>query len=84
MTDIASALTSGGGVTPEELQQLIVLGRAKGGLHLDEVLEVMKDLELEHEVIENIRALLAHEGISLDEGFADEVDARRTRLEAEA
>ena len=79
MTDIASALTSGGGVTPEELAELIALGRAKGALHLDEVLEVLKDLDLTPDIFLGIQAWLQHEGIELDESFADEVDARRTQ-----
>ena len=84
MNDIASALTSGGGVTPEELQQLIALGRAKGALHLDGVLEVLKDLDLTPDIFLGIQAWLQREGIELDESFADEVDERRTRSSADA
>ena len=79
MTDIAGALTSGGGVTPEELQELIALGRAKGRLHLDEVLEVLQDLDLTPDVFLGIQRWLQSEGIPLDESFGDEVDAHRTR-----
>ena len=75
MTDIAGSLTSGGAVTPEELAQLIELGRAKGGLHLDEVLEVLKDLDLTPDTILGIQSLLHEEGIPLDEGFAGEADS---------
>ncbi len=84
MSDIASALTSGGGVTPEELQQLVALGHAKGALHLDEVLEVLKDLDLTPDIFLGIQAWLQREGIELDESFADEVDARRTRSALES
>ena len=79
MSDITSALTAGGGVTPDELRQLIALGHAKGGLHLDEVLAVLKDLDLTPDIFLGIQSWLQNEGIELDESFADEVDARRTR-----
>jgi RNA polymerase primary sigma factor len=75
MTDIAGALTSGGAVTPEELEQLLELGRAKGGLHLDEVLEVLKDLDLTPDTILGIQTLFHEEGIPLDESFAGEADS---------
>ncbi len=75
MTDIAGSLTSGGAVTPQELHELIELGRAKEGLHLDEVLEVLKDLDLTPDTILGIQTLLHQEGIPLDESFAGEADS---------
>ena len=55
-------------VVPEdELEALLAQGRAKGELTLDEVLRVMKDVEVSTDVILGVRALLHREGIALDE-----------------
>ncbi|MBL8778485.1 MAG: RNA polymerase sigma factor RpoD [Acidimicrobiales bacterium] len=49
------------------MQALLERGRAKGELTLDEVLQVMKDVEVSTDVILGVRTLLHSEGIALDE-----------------
>ena len=55
------------GVPEDEMAALLERGRAKGELTLDEVLRVMKDVEVSTDVILGVRALLHREGIALDE-----------------
>ncbi len=55
------------GVPDDEIEALLAQGRAKGELTLDEVLRVMKDVEVSTDVILGVRALLHREGIALDE-----------------
>jgi RNA polymerase primary sigma factor len=55
------------GVPEPEMQALLARGRAKGELTLDEVLEVMKDVEVSTDVILGVRTLLHSQGIALDE-----------------
>jgi len=54
-------------VPEDELAALLERGRAKGELTLDEVLRVMKDVEVSTDVILGVRGLLHREGIALDE-----------------
>ena len=49
------------------MEALLARGRAKGELSLDEVIHVMKDVEVSTDVIVGVRALLHREGIALDE-----------------
>jgi RNA polymerase primary sigma factor len=55
------------GVPEAKMQALLARGRAKGELSLDEVLVVMKDVEVSTDVILGVRSLLHREGIALDE-----------------
>ena len=55
------------GIPEAKMQALLARGRAKGELSLDEVLVVMKDVEVSADVILGVRALLHREGIALDE-----------------
>ena len=83
MPDIATALTTETPVDPEALRALLVHGRAKGSLSLAEVMEVIKDVDPTPEVITQVRALLAGEGITFledDTAFPDDdhIDATAT------
>jgi len=55
------------GIPDAAMGALLDRGRAKGELTLDEVLHVMKDVEVTAEVIIGVRSLLHGEGIALDE-----------------
>jgi RNA polymerase primary sigma factor len=54
-------------VPDEELQRLLEAGRARGVLSVDDVVRVLKAVELTEDVIFQIRRLLADQGIQLDE-----------------
>jgi RNA polymerase primary sigma factor len=54
------------GLSPDELHQLIVRGRARGALTLDEVMTVLA-VPLTAEVLSVVRELLVDEGIHLEE-----------------
>ena len=53
---------------------LLAAGRAKGEVDADEVVHVLKDVELTHEVIEVVQVVFAREGISVVDAV-DEADA---------
>ncbi len=55
------------GVPDRDLQRLIDRGKAHGELSMDEVMVVLKNVELDADVILRVRQLLADEGIALDE-----------------
>ena len=67
MADAATPLPPWAGVPEPEILALLERGRAKGELTLDEVLQVMKDVEVSTDVILGVRTLLHREGIALDE-----------------
>ena len=67
MADAVTPLPPWAGVPEPEMQALLERGRAKGELTLDEVLQVMKDVEVSTDVILGVRTLLHSEGIALDE-----------------
>ena len=67
MADAVTPLPPWAGVPEPEMQALLERGRAKGELTLDEVLQVMKDVEVSTDVILGVRTLLHREGIALDE-----------------
>ncbi|MCB9372807.1 MAG: RNA polymerase sigma factor RpoD [Microthrixaceae bacterium] len=67
MTDAVTPLPPWAGVPEGELEALLAKGKAKGELTLDEVLQVMKDVEVTTDVILGVRAMLHREGIALDE-----------------
>ncbi|MFA9564140.1 MAG: RNA polymerase sigma factor region1.1 domain-containing protein, partial [Acidimicrobiales bacterium] len=76
------------GVSPEQLAALLAIGRIRGSITSDEVMGVLKGVELSEEVILSIRAMLASEGVVLDESVehheAHEDDALATVAEREA
>ncbi|HEV8296586.1 MAG TPA: RNA polymerase sigma factor RpoD [Acidimicrobiales bacterium] len=75
MADIATALTTSTTISPDAVRLLLAQGRARGGLSLDEVLEVIRDVDLTPDVITQVRELFARERIPLDESVDDELDA---------
>src|SRR5690606_27163694 len=68
MTETAPGPRFGGEPQPEGFEELLLSGRAKGTISADELMSVIKDVELSEEVILGYRDLLAREGITLDEG----------------
>ncbi len=76
------------GVSPEQVHALLAIGRIRGSITSDEVMGVLKGVELSEEVILSIRAMLAGEGVVLDESVepheAHEDDALATVAEQEA
>ncbi|KAA0232650.1 MAG: RNA polymerase sigma factor SigA [Acidimicrobiales bacterium] len=67
MTDGNQTLSPWADVTDAALGSLLERGRAQGGLTLDEVMSVIKAVDLSEEVILEVRSLLADYGIELDE-----------------
>jgi len=55
------------GVPEADLQALVARGRARGALTMDEVLDVMRHVELTTDVLATLRDRLAQQGIELDE-----------------
>jgi len=55
------------GVPEADLQRLVSRGRARGVLTMDEVVDVLRTVELSSEVLGELRDRLAAEGITLDE-----------------
>jgi RNA polymerase primary sigma factor len=66
MTD-ATPMTSSWGVPEEALRVLVARGRRRGVLTMDEVVDVLRTVELTAEVIDGVRAALLAEAIELDE-----------------
>ena len=65
-------------VPVEDFEDLLVRGRAHGSLTVDEVMTVLKDIELSRGVIDSVRRRLAVEGIELDESIEDVDDVLPT------
>jgi RNA polymerase primary sigma factor len=61
------------GVSAEDFSRLLWKGRSTGSIALDDVIEVLKDVELSPELIDSVRRRLAAEGVLIEED-ADEVD----------
>ena len=59
------------GVPAEAFEGLLVRGRARGSLTVDEVMTVLKDVELSQGVLDTVRRRLAVEGIALDESIGE-------------
>src|SRR5688572_7850274 len=68
MNEATSALDPPGGYQVD-LQRLIRRGRVKGTLTMEEVVLVLRTVELTTEVIEDVRTRLTAEGIVLDEAI---------------
>jgi RNA polymerase primary sigma factor len=68
MSQSSDALTPPAGVSPDEVSRLLAQGRARQALTVDDVMAVLKNVELSEDLIDNVRRRLSDEGISLDEG----------------
>ncbi len=55
----------------EAFEDLLVRGRARGSLTADEVMTVLRNVELSRALIDSVRRRLAAEGIELDESIED-------------
>ncbi|HTJ74057.1 MAG TPA: RNA polymerase sigma factor RpoD [Acidimicrobiales bacterium] len=55
-------------MSPEEFDRLLEQGRARRALSVDDVMAVLKHVELSEDVIDGVRRRLSDEGIDLDEG----------------
>ena len=75
MPETASGLSGWPGVSEYEVTRLLRRGRARGSLTLDEVIDVVRDVELTSELIDGIRSSLRAEGIEYNETVAVEIDA---------
>jgi RNA polymerase primary sigma factor len=69
------------GVSDEQLQQLLARGKQRGSLSLDDVLDVLRHVELTPDVYERVRRLLDESGIALDESL-DSIVATPTPRES--
>jgi RNA polymerase primary sigma factor len=67
MSQSSDALTPPAGVSADEFSRLLAQGRARGGLSVDDVMALLKNVELSEDVIEGVRRRLSDEGIHLDE-----------------
>src|SRR5688572_8641194 len=82
MTEATPALDPSGGYQVD-LQRLIARGRTKGTLTMEEVVLVLRTVELTTEVIESVRSRLRDEGIALDESIPS-VDEELATIEPPA
>jgi RNA polymerase primary sigma factor len=67
MSQSSDALTPPAGVSSDEFSRLLAQGRARGALNVDDVMGVLKNVELSEDVIDGVRRRLSDEGIHLDE-----------------
>jgi RNA polymerase primary sigma factor len=68
MSQSSDALTPPAGVSADEFSRLLAQGRARRALSVDDVMGVLKNVELSEDVIDGVRQRLSAEGIALDEG----------------
>jgi len=68
MSQSNNALTPPAGVSAEEFTRLLAQGRARRALSVDDVMAVLKHVELSEDLIDGVRQRLSDEGIHLDEG----------------
>src|SRR5687768_1899466 len=68
MSQSSNALTPPAGVSADEFSRLLAQGRARRALSVDDVMAVLKNVELSEDVIHGVRQRLSAEGIALDEG----------------
>jgi RNA polymerase primary sigma factor len=71
MTEATPTVSPWPGVPAADLRAMIARGKAKGTLTMDEVVLVLRGVELTPELIVEVRALLAAEAIELDESVDD-------------
>jgi RNA polymerase primary sigma factor len=67
MSTSSNALTPPAGVSAEEFTRLLAQGRARRALSVDDVMAVLKNVELSEDLIDGVRQRLSDEGIHLDE-----------------
>jgi RNA polymerase primary sigma factor len=67
MSQSSDALTPPAGVSAEEFSRMLAQGRARGGLSVDDVMALLKNVELSEDVIDGVRRRLSDEGIHLDD-----------------
>ena len=67
-----SASPQWSGVDPHEFSRLIRRGKLKGQVSLDEILEVLRDAELDPSLVSEVRETLENEGISLNDTVVEE------------
>jgi RNA polymerase primary sigma factor len=67
MSQSSDALTPPAGVSPDEFSRLLAQGRARGAVGVDDVMGVLKNVELSEDLIDGVRQRLTDEGIHLDE-----------------
>jgi RNA polymerase primary sigma factor len=67
MSQSSDALTPPAGVSADEFSRLLAQGRARGGLSVDDVMALLKNVELSEDVIDGVRRRLSDEGIRLDD-----------------
>ncbi len=70
--DTLDSLTRSGQISESDLAKLIKKGKRKGVLTTDEVVELLKDVELSSGLLESVNKRLEAEGIRLDEVIDDE------------
>ncbi|HEV2757999.1 MAG TPA: sigma-70 factor domain-containing protein, partial [Acidimicrobiales bacterium] len=68
MSQSSDALTPPAGVSAEDFTRLLTQGRARRALSVDDVMDVLKHVELSEDLIDGLRQRLSDEGIHLDEG----------------
>ncbi len=59
------------GVSTEDFSRLLWKGRSRGSITVDEVIDVLKDVELSPELIDAVRGQLAAEGVVLEDDADD-------------
>ncbi len=67
MSQSSNALTPPAGVSADEFSRLLAQGRERGGLSVDDVMALLKNVELSEDLIDGVRRRLTDEGIHLDE-----------------
>ena len=67
MSQSSDALTPPAGVSADEFSRLLAQGRVRGGLSVDDVMALLKNVELSEDVIDGVRRRLSDEGIHLDD-----------------
>jgi len=73
MSESVPMLSPTAGVTGEQLQELLARGKQRGTLSLDDVLDVLRHVELTPDVYEGVRRLLDDAGVVVDESL-DAID----------
>ena len=71
-SETLESLTQSGQISEADLAKLIKKGKRKGSLTTDEVVELLKDVELSQPLLESVNNRLEAEGIRLDEVVDDE------------
>ena len=62
------------GVDSEEWGELLVRGHASGEVHAEQLTHVLRHVELTGDVLEHVQAVMAEEGIRIDDAVDSEDD----------